>query len=136
MTLPASGPISMNQVRSEIGRFGGGSISMGETHTRECAKQMAGSVSMSAMYNKNCLPQSIFGENSVYYFYSFGGPVNTYWSENAGIGVGIVDGGTTIVFGQPFADFIDVGSTRYYKRGYQTTDIYGNQLYAFVKVTG
>jgi len=67
MALPSTGPISMSQVRSELGLSG--SISLGQSQVRELAGRPSGSISMSHLRGKSAvnwnaslsaLPVSVF----------------------------------------------------------------------------
>lgn len=62
MALPSTGPISMSQVRTEIGRSSG-AISLGETAVRNLAGRASGVVSMSDLRGKSASTTTTFTVN-------------------------------------------------------------------------
>jgi hypothetical protein len=53
MTLQATGPISLGNVRAELGRAAGTSISLGETAVRNLAGVASGLIRLSNLYGKS-----------------------------------------------------------------------------------
>ena len=53
MTLPASGPITMNQVNVELGNSGTTSISLGQSTVRALAGIPSGAISLDSLHGKS-----------------------------------------------------------------------------------
>lgn len=99
MTLPVSGPISMNQVNVELGLAGTTNISLNQSNVRSLFGKPSGTISLSDGRGKTSTIYLTIASNTTRYniFLSAGSPsvpTNVQVTVNSGVIVGSVTGGT------------------------------------------
>ena len=70
MTLPASGPISMSQVNTELGLAATTTISLNQANVRALAGVPSGAISMSNLYGKSNITLAFNSGANFYLYYS------------------------------------------------------------------
>lgn len=88
MTLPSSGPISMSQVSTELGRASTATTSLGESATRTLAQVASGAIGFNNLLGKSNLTASGVDDNRSYSSVGGGGTANAFPSVNRSGGTG------------------------------------------------
>jgi len=133
MTTP-TGTISMDQVRSELGRSG--PISFGDATVRELAfvpgvaAPRSGAIGLADMRGRTKYPSG-----SLFYFLEG----TSQWSDNNLVGAGLLDNGVAIGTTQPSGTQYILNGTDLYCRNTYVKDVAGiggstSTLYAFIRI--
>jgi hypothetical protein len=139
MTLPASGPISLSQVNTELNWSSSRAITLGDSDVRKLASILSGPVTTSSLRGKGWYPQAL-GTNSGpgYYYLKTGGSVDSYWEWSSNFQtITIKLNGTTLYQQSSYPSdttSITVGGRTYYRGAFQSGGGLFPLAYAFAWV--